>query len=338
MTNAYLIENPQEQARRVRNARLTLELCAKVKPGETVTILGGWRERTRGGPNRLECYAFAQAARELGAFPMIIDIDDYMQMEHYKQGGGFPAVQEALKHSDVVIGHHLRYLQLGLGEKGSGDVYLTGEGRWYNFQPFMEQWDGDPAAIARIEPVTRHLLEKMRTGKTFRVTSPAGTDFSFQVLNAMPILGIVPNYGEVACMPRFGSGNGVVVVDGPTQLNVRPEGETDRIPLRVTFKDGEAVAWEGDPEQVARLEAFMADDNPPGKFVDEVGIPTTRAEANNICWADGTHNCNTLHIAIGNNSLRSDIVHGRLHMDMEIIDPTLYVDGEIVLAGRELYL
>ena len=50
MTNTYLIENPQEQARRVRNARLTLELCAKVKPGETVTILGGWRERTGAAP------------------------------------------------------------------------------------------------------------------------------------------------------------------------------------------------------------------------------------------------------------------------------------------------
>ena len=139
-------------------------------------------------------------------------------------------------------------------------------------------------------------------------------------------------------MPKFGSGSGVVVVDGPTQKKVRPASETDREPMRLVIENGEVVSYTGDSKQIERLEAFINSAEVKGKYVDEVGIPTTRVEANNECWSDGTHNCNTIHIAIGNNGMRGDIVHGKLHMDMEIVNPTLYIDGEIVLTDRRFIL
>lgn len=321
------------EERRYKNALMTLKIRAKVKPGETVTMLMGERDGHPEGPNRLDAVALARAARDMGAYPLIIDITEFRNMPEWRENKGFEAVRQAIMHSDVVLGYVWWLVHLGLGIDGSPDPYLVCDGpkRWVSLLRGMDKWDMTEEEVARIEPVTMELLAKVEKGKTFRVTSPAGTDFTFETESAKQILGIYPVYGEVAIMPKYGSGSGIVVVDGPTQRNVRPAKETDREPIRVVFEKGEVVSYSGDPEQIARLEAYMNSAEVPGKYVDEVGIPTTRALSNNDCWSDGTHNCNTIHIAIGNNGLRSDIVHGELHMDMEVKDPTFYIDGEIVM-------
>jgi len=335
-----LSDNPNAEEKRYENALITLKIRAKVRPGETVTMLISERDGHSLGPNRLDAAALAKAARAMGAFPLILDITEYRGMPHWKENKGFEAVRQAIIHSDVVLGNVWCFERLGLDIDGSPDAYLVGDRpqRWVSFERGMDKWDITEEEVAKIEPTTKALLAKVEKGKHFRVTSPAGTDFTFETESAKQILGIYPVYGEVAIMPKFGSGNGVVIVDGPTQKKVRPASETDREPIKVIFKDGEAVSYSGDPEQIARLEAFINSAEVKGKYVDEVGIPTTRVEANNDCWADGTHNCNTIHIALGNNGRRSDIVHGQLHMDMEVVDPTLYIDGEIVLKDRKFIL
>jgi len=328
---------PDAEERRLRNARLTLKHRAHIKAGETVTVLMGERDGHRGGPNRLDAIAIAKAASEMGAYPLILDISEFRDMPIWKENVGFEAVRQAIIHSDIVFGSVYRFERLGFDVDGSPDAYLVGdrEQRWVAMMPYMDRWDFTEEEIAAIEPVTKELLARVEKGHTFRVTSPAGTDFTFETLSAKQILGIYALYGEVAIMPKFGSGSGIVVVDGPTQKKVRPPAELDREPMRIQFENGEVVSYTGDAEQIARLEAFINSAEVKGKYVDEVGIPTTRAEANNECWTDGTHNCNTIHIAIGNNNRRSEIVHGQLHMDMEVKDPTFYIDGEIVMKDTK---
>lgn len=326
----------EKAARRLHNAILTLKVRCKVKPGESVVIVCARREGDHpGGPNLEICQTLSRAARELGAYPMLVDVADFREMPEYKESKGFAAVREALLNADVVVGNEIVYKNLGLGQDGSGDVHLLGERRWFTLQLHMNEWELDEEEIAAIVPTTDALCELVQKGKTFRLTSPNGTDFTFETISAMPIRAIIPNYGELSIMPKYGSGNGVVVIDGPTQCGVRRKSELDREPLRIVFKDGEVVSYTGDPEQVARLKKFIENDDPHGKFVDEVGIPTTRARSNNMCWGDGTHNTQSIHVAIGNNNLRDKKVHGNLHMDMEVRHPTFYIDGKVVIEDTK---
>ena len=137
----------------------------------------------------------------------------------------------------------------------------------------------------------------------------------------------MPLYGEVPVIPAQGSEEGILVVDGPTQRGIRPRSEQDREPLRITIEEGKVVDFRGDAEQVERLNAFIENGNPRADNVDEVGIVTTDvAENDEYWWEDGTHHHDRTHIAIGNNMLRSDNVHGKAHMDCEIGKPTITVD------------
>ena len=150
----------------------------------------------------------------------------------------------------------------------------------------------------------------------------------------MPILGIVPLYGEVAVIPEQGSESGVFVVDGPTQMKVRREDELDREPLRITVEAGRVKEIGGDLEQVQRLKEFIASGDPPAEFIDEVGILTTGIAANDrYWWSDGTHHHDTVHIALGNNQRRNTLVHGPRHMDGEVCKPTISVDGLVIVEN-----
>lgn len=332
-----LSSNPNAKEQRLKNARIALKVRARVQPGETVTILIGERDGHAKGPNRLDAAALAQAAAEMGAYPLILDISEFVGTPRFNDKTGFEAARQAIIHSDVVLGFVYRFESLGLNVNGSADPWLVGDRkqRWVSFQPYMDLWDITEEEVAAIEPTTKKLLSLVEQGHSFRVTSPAGTDFTFETLSAKHILGIFPIYAEVAIMPQFGSGSGVVVVDGATQRDVRPCTETDREPLRVVIENNEAVSWSGAPQQVARLEAFMNASDVKGKFVDEVGLPTTRIASNNLAWPDGTHQSDTIHIALGNNAQRDEVVHGVLHMDMEVRNPTFYIDGKPVIKDQK---
>jgi leucyl aminopeptidase (aminopeptidase T) len=154
---------------------------------------------------------------------------------------------------------------------------------------------------------------------------------------ATPILGIIPLYGEVATAPRQGSESGVLMIDGPSQMGVRPATELDRQPLRIEVVGGKAVRWTGDAEQVARLEAFLAVGEPAPYYTDEVGIPTSRVMDNDrYYWSDGTHHLERVHIALGNNLRRESRVHGARHMDLEVGRPTITLDGTMILQDARM--
>ncbi len=138
----------------------------------------------------------------------------------------------------------------------------------------------------------------------------------------------MPFYAEVAVVPSLVGTGGILMVDGPSQLDVRPASETDRTPLRIEICDGRMIAADGDPEQVQRLHRFVASGDPPADAVDEVGIVTTHFVENDLYyWSDGTHHHDRVHVALGNNARRDVVVHGPRHMDLEISKPTIEIDG-----------
>jgi len=247
-------------------------------------------------------------------------------------------IKAAIETADIVVrvsGPDYAYLLGDPDVQGVHDKTLTAQQRRFHLQTTnMDKWEITPEQVAAIRRRAVWLTGRLRSVKRVLVTSPAGTNFSFglgQGAKWLPILGIMPLYGEVAITPQQGSESGIYVIDGPTQRGVRPMKETDRVPIRIVVKGGRIQDMSGDPEQVGRLKTLIASANPPYAVIDEVGVVTTRIEANDAYWSDGTHRHDTLHIGIGNNLRRDALVHGQLHMDGEVRRPTVSLDGQVIV-------
>ena len=340
----------------VENAKIALEVSCQGKPGESVLVL------VDKDPQRVACaQALETGALELGMKPIIMDLSAYSNFCHddsfINNDQKYPTDQDELnarvlkpakaaaEASDIVIclrspGLTLTYANL-FGVPHMDDICLTGKGRRMEYQYVnMENWNITKEGVAALRPRTTWLNEKLKTTKVVRITSPAGTDMSVPMLKGVrwyPIHGIVPLYGEVAIVPALGPGmDGVLVIDGSTYRGVRPPSETDREPLRFVMKDGRVQEMSGDPEQIARMKKLDVTYEPAGFGLDEVGLVTTDLPDNDTYWTsgrfdNGTHTHNTIHIALGKNAERKGVVHSNLHMDMDIIRPTVSLDGLVII-------
>jgi len=328
-------------ARLLENARIILQVSCRAEAEETVLVVAD-RTLMRHAP------ALVAAANDIGAIPAVFDISAYVQTDWYRDGRVFEPLKVAMEEADIVLGTH-NYGRL-IGDADIHDSLLTCERRWVYLQANgMEAWEITAEQVAAITRRTHWLMDLLDGAETIRVTSPAGTDFTCGLgpgSKHVPILGIIPLYGEVAVTPRHGSESGLVVVDGPTQMGVRPKDELDREPLRIKIEAGRVVEFDGDPVQVARLKEFIVSgdapidgrlkttvdaEDAPADVIDEVGILTTMIEANDLYyWPDGTHHHDCTHIALGNNAHRDTLVHGTRHMDGEVHLPTVSVDGLVV--------
>jgi leucyl aminopeptidase (aminopeptidase T) len=322
--------------RLAENSHLAVKTSCLARRGETVLIITD---------QNLMKYAraAATAAIDCGALPVVIDVDDFTSTTAYREGIVMKPLKAAIESSDIVIcnrrladDNFIGYGRL-LGNPDLHDYALTAERRWmYLCCNGMEEWSITESEVASLRQRTFWLIDVLKRSRRIYITSPAGTDFSFSIARdskALPILGLVPLYAEVAITPQRGSENGLFVVDGPTQQKVRPVGELDLPPIHIQVRDGSVKDILGGSEvQVERLKAFISSDEPPAVSIDEIGLLTTNIDDNDrYFWSDGTHHTKRLHIALGNNPSRDTLVHGPLHMDCEIIMPSVEIDGQVIM-------
>jgi leucyl aminopeptidase (aminopeptidase T) len=323
-------------AKLVSNAGIFLDVCLKAKADETVLIITNEKLMR-------DARAVAAAAAAMGAHPAVMDLTDYLAGA-FKKGRVLEPVKAAIEKTDmaVSVGWCASFGPL-IGQPEINDVFLTARDRRIYLMcgrsavP-MESWQITRQDVAGIWDRTNVLMELLGAARTVRVTTALGTDLTFRLgegSNCTPVLGIAPLYGEVAIAPVQGSESGVYVVDGATQMGVRPHAETDRAPLRIVVEKGRVKDYDGDPVQVARLKDFIGSGSPLADRVDEVGIPTTLIKENDLWWEDVTHLTRTVHIALGNNLKRDRYVHGVRHMDGQLSRPTVMVDGKVVLKDGE---
>jgi hypothetical protein len=321
----------------LKNARIVLEASCRAQPGENVLIVVSNNTIYQRTP------ALLRAALELGLVPSVIDVRAFVASPIYNAGYILKPLKAAIESADIVINNieHLHnskrpdFSRL-LGDPDAHDLSLTAERRWvYLTCAGMNEWNIDTETVRGIAKRTHGLMGLLRSAKQGRITSDLGTDLTFGLgpkATCTPVLGIVPLYGEVAIAPTPRATSGVFIVDGPTQLHVRPAMETDRAPLRITVQAGQVIDMEGDAEQIDRLREFIASGDPSANTIDEVGILTTPFEENDrFDWPDGTHHHNCVHVAIGNNERRDVVVHGPRHMDGEISKPTISIDGKVMI-------
>lgn len=330
------------------NARVTLTEICEVKAGENMVIIAD-----------SDCFAYAtvmsQVGRELGVNGIIIDIDHWGGEEKYMKMPVMEPLRQAILHSDVSImltDQMKTDFGIFLGDSDDCDAALVAGTRRFTFEGTgMEKWDLDIDRIKADRARTLALYEWLKNANEVRITTKRGTDFTCKVGSApdgmYPVMGIVPFYGEVAIVPSMGSVSGTVIADGASEcaygqrgFPIRPafagHQELYMEPMKLVFKDSMLVEYDGPAVQKARLAKLLDDVDPKPDLCDEVGLVTCTSIENDMYgWrVDGSHQTHCIHVALGNNRRRGEIIHSTEHVDFDVHDPIIAVDGVVIYQDR----
>ena len=195
---------------------------------------------------------------------------------------------------------------------------------------FVTGLDADYAAIAAHSEA---LHEQIKDAEKIRVTSPQGTDISFDIGDREWLLdtGIVHNKGGFSNLPAgeiFVSpeaATGTYVVDG----TMRPHGLlSDGQQLTFEVEDG-YVTEISDDEIREQIETAAEDAGEAAYNLAELGIGTN-VGVNELVGSVllDEKAAGTVHIAIGDNAAIGGETDAPLHLDGILREPTVYADGE----------
>lgn len=191
---------------------------------------------------------------------------------------------------------------------------------------------------------TLRLARRLDGSERVRVTTPAGTDCSFDVagrewkrddgmLDTPGAFGNLPA-GEVFIAPLATGADGVCVID--RSIALAGEGLVDE-PIALTFRQGRIVGIEGG-KSAASTRTAIAMAGSGADVVAELGIGTNdRARITGSVITDEKV-LGTAHVAFGDNASASYGGDNRaaIHVDGVMADATIEVDGSVVMAAGEL--
>jgi len=194
---------------------------------------------------------------------------------------------------------------------------------------------------ADYEAIRQHcgdVLEQVAGADEIRVTTPAGTDITFEPGDREwnEDTGIVHEAGGFSNLPAgevFVSpedANGTYVVDG----TMRPHGRLDGEELRFEVEDG-FVTGVSDDDIRGQVETASEAVGRDAYNLAELGIGTNVAVtelAGSVLLDEKA--AGTVHIAIGDDAGIGGDTDAPLHLDGILKDPTVYADGEEVELPR----
>ncbi|OQA77566.1 MAG: hypothetical protein BWY31_04473 [Lentisphaerae bacterium ADurb.Bin242] len=334
---------------KIRNsAEFIIATLGGGKPGEDVVFISD-------SACRENAFTLADVSRELGLNPVVIDIDSFGRDARYLSMKVMKPLKAAILASDLsfmLTDQMLTDFGMFLGNSDECDTALLGANRRFTLEARgLEEWDLDREEILHSRERTEKLTDLLRKGGLLKVTTERGTSFECDMGRGTdaiyPVMAILPFYAETAVIPRTGFFNGKLVVDGASQcayaqrgFPVRPavpgHQELYMEPLVIELKDGVVSGYSGPRIQVERLEKWMYSSTPNAVLADEIGIVTTTSPENDkYGWLiDGTHQTHCVHVALGNNTRRGEIIHAPEHCDFDMHEPTITLDGKILYQSR----
>ena len=337
-----------------KNSEFVLKTIAEAKSGDNIVMI---TDRDSYSNAR----AFADVAKDMGINVLICDVDIYGGRDGYAHTPIMEPLRNAILSADITF-MTTPQIKTGfstfLGSQTEGDTTLIGNNKRFTFEiGGLGKWDIDEKRILGDRKRANLLFEKLKKASKIRVTSLKGTDITCVFSEEegggapdgmYPVNGIIPFYSEVAIVPSLGSVNGVAVIDGasenaygqrgfPIRPNIPGYREMYMEPMVFEFKDSMLTNYRGPAIQTARLDKLMEAVSPRPDICDEIGIVTTTSVENDIYgWCvDGSHHIKCVHVALGNNRNRKEIIHSTEHVDFDIHDPSIYVDGQIICQNGE---
>lgn len=280
--------------------------------------------------------ALARGAAALGADPVVVRIAP-------RSHSGVeppPAVAAAMLASDVVISVASTSMY-HTGAKGAAQ--RAGVRGCFNAPSREDAWTHGAmtADFEEIRARSERLADRLRGAETIRVTSPAGTDLTASIAGREPkgwLTGICRNAGEVSAYPGGevslppveGTARGVVVVEGVmTDLGALAE------PITWIVEDGLVRDIKGGPDAQRLLDHVDGVEN--ARNIGEIGIGMNPAARLTDEITESKKRLGTAHVAMGDSAGEyGGTVVSDVHLDGVVLDATIEVDDEVVLAVGKL--
>lgn len=319
-----------KSARALRNAaRIALVDCMAVQPGETVMILTDENKRNIG-------VTLWQVAKELNAEAIFVEM-----APRSRNGEEPPApVAAMMAMSSVVLCPTTKSVTHTAARReavarGARIATLPG----VTEEMMIRCLNADYHAIA--ERSIRLSQELQKAGE-IHVTSPAGTDIVMQRGDRYPKpdtglfhhpgeSGNLPG-GETFFAPIEGTAQGTIVFEAA----VAGVGKIKR-PIRLLVRNGIAVEITGGPE-AQKLNELVDAVGPSGRNIAELGIGTNdKAKITGLILEDEKV-MGTVHIALGDNKSMGGNVAVSSHLDGLILEPTVRLDGRIIMQAGKLLI
>ena len=314
-------------------ARILVRTCANVRATENVVIVTD--------PERMAiARALADEALGAGAVASIV-VAPERAIDNEEPGS---AVAAALSAADVAFlpvtlaMAHTRAVREAVGA-GARVLSMTA------FTERMMREGGLFADFAACRPLCRALAHRLTAGERLHVTNPAGTDLRMSLVGVTgnshaclldgPGFSAVPNI-EANCAPAQGTAEGVFVCDGSIPYyGVGPVRE----PVVFRVSKGFVTHIEGGEQADFLVRLLARQDDPWVYNVAQFAFglnPACTEFTGEMLNDEGVNG--TVHIGIGTSANLGGSVSAKTHFDAVAQAPTVWIDGEAVLADGEIQI
>ncbi|MFC1917107.1 aminopeptidase [Chloroflexota bacterium] len=312
-----------------RTAKRVVEVAANVQPGENVCVVTD--------TNKLSiAEALAKASYAVGA-ETVICIMTPRQMHGNEPP---PVVAAAMKAAQVLI----MPTTYAISHSEATQEALKAGARIMILREITEDTftsGGITADYEEVHTLTDRVAVRFEKASEIHMTTASGSDIRMSkagqpVFRASGLLregrkvtGLP--IGEAAISPVTGTAEGIIVVDHSID-NIGLLSE----PVRVTVEKGRVVKIEGGKEAKLLQGYVQSHDNGDNIAEFAVGTNPCCRLLDNVCEAK--YVLGGVHIAVGSNLLLGGNVVSRIHLDMIVLKPDVFLDGEEVVHHGELLI
>ncbi|MFB6303429.1 MAG: aminopeptidase [Haloferacaceae archaeon] len=320
-----------DSVREMTGASIVVETCAAIEPGEDVLVVTDWAVAD-------VAERVAAAARERDATVSLAAMDP----REYDGNEPEPTVAAAMMEADVIITpvhRSITHSQAVAEAKAAGARVIS----MVKFTPEQLVRGGLYADYGAMRPHCEEMARKFTEADEARVTSPQGTDvrFGLEGREGNAHSGIADEPGEFTALvhieanvsPVEGTAEGTVVFDGAIpnlDIGVLEE------PVEMDMADGAVTDVRGGKaaDKIARV--WAEHDDPAVYNIAQlaVGMNPECEEFNG--WFSNDHGrYGNVHVGIGTSSNLGGTTRAPVHFDAMMAEPTLALDGEMVVDGGE---
>lgn len=313
-----------------RCARVAIETCGNVKPGERVLIV------TDTMRDQSVAQALMAAALAAGAEPVLTVMPTRRSTPQEPPA----AVRAAMQAADIAYlytTYSLTHSSARVAAQQAGARVITMPG--ITEDGFLRTLSVDINALVRL---TNALAERVARARTARVTTALGTDMRYDLEHPLAVLdGVAANPGDLDAfapglflsVPRARTASGIAVVDG----SITQVGRVTS-PVRLTFDNGRLVKIEGGSEatRLSNMLAALEDENAYEFAAWGIGTNPGAALIGEDPSFEGERVYGWTHVSTGSSAtLPGGTVQAKIHLDGIISQPTIWLDDEKILdAGK----
>ncbi|MBS1879148.1 MAG: aminopeptidase [Actinobacteria bacterium] len=311
-----------------RAIRTVVRQCMGVAPGEDVLVICNPATEEIGALMRIE----AQGDGADATLAVISERDS---------AAGEPpaAVAAAMAAADVVLAPTVQSLSHTAARKRASEAGVR-----IGTLPGVTEEMLERLMTGDLEEIRRRgwaLVAALNSGAEARITCPRGSDFRIGLAGRQGIvdggeLSTRGAFGNLPCGEGFiapveGTCEGALVVDG----SIAEVGLLET-PTRLTIRGGHLTEVEGKAGK--DLMGLLSPHGADATNVAELGIGTNEEAILTGNVLEDEKILGTAHVAFGASAAIGGTVQVPVHLDCVLLEPTVEIDGEVVVTGKELLL